>query len=243
MIEELSYSGAVPTGGVERYYSDQFLELVNTGRRPVDIGGLMIGNAAGSAGEINPGMVPNSYRESRPNRVVLENVWEIPGEAVLEPGASLLIAHDGTNHQPLSTVDLSGADYETYVEVNGGDDDHPLVDNLVPVHYTGGYDWLITVFGPSVVVLAPGAPLTEFDDDGWSYRTARVEDVVDGIDTVMDADSGAFKRLPDAVDAGFTFVSDTYVGESVHRVRVDGELQDTNDSSVDFVVGAPAPYE
>ena len=30
----------------------------------------------------------------------------------------------------------------------------------------------------------------------------------------MDGDSGAYKRLPAAVDAGFIYVSDTYSGEN-----------------------------
>ncbi|MCB9692848.1 MAG: DUF4876 domain-containing protein [Alphaproteobacteria bacterium] len=245
LIEEVYYSGAVPAAGVDHYYSDQFVQIENTSRDVVGVGGLMIGDAAGIAGEINPGSLPDGFRDSRPNRVVLENVWRVPGafaDVTLEPGESLLIAHDGTNHQPMSTLDLTGASFETYVEVNGGDDDHPLVPNLEPVHFTGGYDWLVTVFGPSLVVLRPGAELMELDDGFWEYRTASVNDVVDGVDALMDGSSRAYKRLPDAVDAGFTHVSGTYTGESVKRVRVDGELQDTNDSSMDFEVGDPDPY-
>ncbi len=29
LIEEVYYSGAVPTEGIDRYYSDQFIELMN----------------------------------------------------------------------------------------------------------------------------------------------------------------------------------------------------------------------
>lgn len=243
LIEEVSYSGAVPAAGADHYYADQFVQIVNTSRDVVDVAGLLIGDVAGAAGEINPGMEPDSYRDRRPNRVVLQNVWRVPGEEVLlEPGDSLLIAHDGTNHQPQSPLDLSGADFETFVEISGGDEDHPLVDNLESLHFTGGYDWLVTVFGPSLVIASPGAELQGFQD-GWSYQTVAVEDVVDGVDALMDADSGDFKRLQDSIDAGFGYVSGTYVGESLHRVVVNGELQDTNDSSVDFVAGPPAPYE
>lgn len=245
LIEEVYYAGAVPAAGVERYYSDQFIQLVNASKDTVGVGGLLIGNAAGVAGEINPGTAPDSYREARPNRVILENVWRVPGafdDVLLLPGDSLLIAHDGTNHQPMSTVDLTGASFETFVAANDGDDDHPLVDNLEPLHFTGGYDWLITVFGPSVVVLAADTELSDVSGDFSPLKGAPVEAVVDGVDALMDRDSAAFKRLPDAVDRGFTFVGSPYNGRSVHRVQIDGEWSDTNDSSLDFERGDPDPY-
>ena len=44
-----------------------------------------------------------------------------PEAVLLDPGASLVIAHDGTNHQPFSTVDLTGADYEAFVESDDDD--------------------------------------------------------------------------------------------------------------------------
>lgn len=245
LIEEVYYAGAMPAAGVERYYSDQFIQLVNASDDTVGVGGLMIGNAAGVAGEINAGTLPDSYRTDRPNRVVLENVWRVPGafaDVVLLPGESLLIAHDGTNHQPMSTVDLTGASFETYVAVNEGDDDYPLVDNLEPVHFTGGYDWLITVFGPSVVVLAADTEFNDLQGDFSLLKTAPVADVVDGVDALMNRMSGDFKRLPDAVDSGFTAVGSPYNGQSVKRIRVDDEWMDTNDSSVDFERGEPDPY-
>lgn len=62
----------------------------------------------------------------------------------------------------------------------------------------------------------------------------------------MDADSGDYKRLPDSVDAGFSYVSDIYSGESIRRRRLadegPGALQDSNDSGADFeVVDQPQP--
>lgn len=248
LIEEFYYSGAVPAAGLDRYYSDQFIQLVNASDEPVLAGGLQIANAHGVAGEINPGTQPDSYASSRPNRVVLESVWRIPGapeDLVIQPGEGLLLAHDGTNHQPMSTLDLTGADFETYVDVyEGGDDDHVGVENLESVHYTGGYDWLVPVFGASIVVMDAEAEVRALDGTNlWDLVSVSVEHVVDGVDAVMDGASGAYKRLPDTVDTGFTYVSDTYTGESVRRVRIDGVYQDTNDSSVDFeVLSEPEPY-
>lgn len=248
LIEELSYAGAPPAAGTDHYYADQFIELVNVSEAPVQVGGLLLGDVYGLAGEINRGDSPNSYAAEDPDHVYLENVWRIPGEpedVLLAPGASLVIAHDGTNHQPFSSVDLSGADYEAFVDSDEDTDvDYPTVANLESLHFTGGYDWLMTVFGPSVVVLAPEAEgELEQVGQGWrALQVAPVEHVIDALETLMDGESGDFKRLPDEVDRGFVYVSGTYTGESVQRVR-DGEvLLDTDDSGADFVVSeAPAP--
>ncbi|MCB9676413.1 MAG: DUF4876 domain-containing protein [Alphaproteobacteria bacterium] len=243
VIAELYYSGAAPAAGQDHYFSDQFVKLGNASDVPIDVGGVLLGDVYGLAGPINPGDAPDSFASDDPDHVYLENVWRIPDGVVLEPGDTLVVAHDGTNHQPVSPVDLTGADFETFVADSGGDEDYPLVPNLEEVHFTGGYDWLITVFGPSVVVLAADAELVRENTGFARLRKAPVAAVIDGIDTVMDADSGGYKRLPDAVDAGFVHVSGTYVGESVRRVRVGGTWQDTDDTTADFERSTePAPY-
>jgi hypothetical protein len=113
------------------------------------------------------------------------------------------------------------------------------------VHYTAGYDWLMTVFGPSVALLEPGSE-EDLEDTTvgtwWDLKSAPVARVIDALDSLMDGDSGAYKRLPQSVDAGFIYVSDTYSGESVRRRLVDGVPADTNNSSEDFEVGVPTPY-
>jgi hypothetical protein len=243
LISQFYYTGAPEAGGTDHYFSDQFIELVNAGDTTLDVSGVMVGDAFGAAGAINPGMVPDSYAERKPEHVFLQNVWRIPEGIVLEPGEHLVLAHDGTNHQPFSSLDLSGADLEAYVARSGGDQDHPTVPNLEPVHYTGGYDWLMTVFGPSVAVLIADAELVARPGPYGDLMRVSVDDVLDGVDTVMDADSGAFKRLPPAVDAGFVYVSGTYTGEAIHRVRNGDRWQDTQDASADFVVGEPTPAQ
>ncbi|MCP4872515.1 MAG: DUF4876 domain-containing protein [Proteobacteria bacterium] len=248
VVEEFYYAGAAETVGADHYFSDQFVELRNDSAEPVMIGGLVLGDASGAAGEINPGMVPDGYADD-PDHVYLENVWRIPGapeDVILEPGGSVVIAHDGTNHIPFSTVDLSGADWEAFVEVSGADEDHPTVDNLESIHFTGGVDWLMTVFGPTIVVLELDSEndLEPFDGAWGEIRRAPVEAVVDAVEALMDGDSGDFKRLPDSVDAGFVHVSDIYTGESVRRRRDGDSLQDTDDSGADFEVrSSPEPFE
>jgi hypothetical protein len=72
---------------------------------------------------------------------------------------------------------------------------------------------------------------------------APVSAVVDTLEALMDADSGAYKRLHSSVDSGFIHVSGTYTGESVRRLRdSSGTLIDTNDSGADFeVLSMPDP--
>ena len=224
------------------------IELYNRSDEPVDMGGVLLGDVYGLAGEINPGYSPDSYASSDPERLYFENLWRIPGEpgeVILYPGETLLIAQDGTNHQPFSPVDSSGADFEAFVASSGNDEDY-AVANLESVHYTAGYDWLMTVFGPSVALLEPGSEddLDDIttDDGWWDLKSVPIGRVIDAIDTLMDGDSGDYKRLPAAVDAGFIYVSDTYSGESVRRILEDGVPVDSGDSSVDFELSVPSPY-
>lgn len=252
VFEELYYAGAKPLeAGGDHYYADQFFELENKSDEPVALAGLCLGDAAGLAGAINPGNTPSGLATEDPDHVYLANVWCLPPEAqgeVLRPGDTLVLAHDGTNHAPYSALDLSDADFEAYNERDDGADlDYPTVPNLTRFHFTGGYDWLVTVFGPSMVlfVTADLEALEKVRVDGLGAVKVPIGEVVDGVDTLMDAESGEYKRLPLGVDGGFAYVSGTYTGESLSRVRgADGRPQDTNDSAADFELrAAPAPRE
>lgn len=235
LIEEVYYAGSPPAGGRDHYFSDQFIRLRNVGAAPVAAGGLLVGNLHGLAGEINSGNTPNAFADD-PTRVAFANLWRVPGAAedhLVPPGACLLIAQDAGQHAPYSEVDLWDADFETYLP--GGDDmDDAVVPNLEQVLFSGGVDWLVTVFGPTIVVMAP-VEEELLDPKSW-YTIAPAEAVVDSMEALMDAESGAFKRLHPEIDAGFVYVSGTYTGESVRRLRdAENQLVDTDDSTADFV--------
>ena len=251
LIEEVYYAGAVPTEGIDRYYADQFIELVNISASPVMLGGLIIGDAPGSSGVINdgdePGQGPSGNYLQDPEHVYLRSAWRIPGapeDVLLAPGDSVVIAHDAQDHAPYSRLDLSGADYETYVEVYGEDLDSPVAENLEPIWYNGGFDWLVTVFGPTIVVISMDAADLEETGSSRGPVQAPVSAVVDTMEALKDADSVDWKRLHPSVDAGFVHVSGTYTGESVRRKRnADGVLQDTDDSGADFEArSTPDPW-
>ena len=136
----------------------------------------------------------------------------------------------------MSTLD---ADYETYVDEFGEDFDDAIVPNLESLWYGAGYDWLVTVFGPTIIVLSMDGD--DLEQAGGEYEPVRapVSAVVDTMEALMDGQSGDYKRLHASVDSGFIHVSGTYTGESVRRVRDDsGQLVDTDDSGADFEVSS-----
>lgn len=246
LIEEVYYSGAVPTAGIDRYYSDQFIELENIADVPVMVGGLILGDAPGLSGQINVGNTPGGPYVDDPDFVYLSSAWRIPGapeDVLLQPGESLVIAHDASTHNPYSPINLLDADYETYVEEFGQDFDDAVVPNLESLWYTAGYDWLVSVFGPTIIVLSIDAEDLEPAAGRNGPVRAPVSAVVDTMEALMDEDSGEYKRLHSTVDSGFTYVSGTYSGESVRRLRdSEGALIDTNDSGADFeVLSLPDP--
>ncbi|MGF1924249.1 MAG: DUF4876 domain-containing protein, partial [Bacteroidia bacterium] len=101
------------------------------------------------------------------NYVYLRTLWMIPGtgkEYPVQPGRSLIIAQNGLNHKasyigangtaitvkdPSLTVDLSGADFETYhgdvagINPLASDIDNPLVKNMKVLITDGDRDMIL----------------------------------------------------------------------------------------------------
>jgi len=242
-IEEVYYSGSVPTAGIDRYYADQFIQLRNTSDHEIDIGGLGLGDVYGLAGEINAGFGPDSFADDSEN-LYFQNLWQISMDSphrYLEPGGCIKIAQDAADHGPYSTLSHFDAHFETFVEDSEQDRDDPIVENLESIFYSAGYDWLITVFGPTIVLVDAKAIEEGAVEsiDGWDLWVTPSRHVVDTMEALMDADSQPYKRLHSSIDSGFQYVSGTYVGESVRRIREGDEWVDTDDSSSDFYVTSP----
>jgi hypothetical protein len=252
VIREFYYTGARGVTPDAHYFSDQFVEVTNNATEPLSVGGLLIADLDGASGPINPGTRPTAF-QSDPAHVYASNIWRIPGadgDHMLAPGESVVLAQDGTNHMPDSPLDHSDADWETYVErADMRDRDHPTVPNLTREHFTGGVDWLVTVFGPALVIFrAPDvAALTRASTPIGARVRVPVADVIDGVEALMNADSAAFKRLPPTIDRGFVAASGTYTGESARRrpaamVRGRTVWQDSDDTAADFEwVDPPTP--
>ena len=242
-IEEVYYTGSVPTAGIDRYYADQFIQLRNVSTHTVDIGGMGLGDVHGLAGEINSGYGPNSFASDDEN-IYFSNMWQVPLESehrFIAPGGCIKIAQNAADHSPYSTLSHFDAHFETYVEISERDTDDPIVENLSSIFYSAGFDWLITVFGPTIVLvdakaISEGEIQIIRNNELWVTSSSHV---IDTMEALMDADSEAYKRLPMSVDMGFQFASGTYTGESVRRVKEDGQWIDNNDSTSDYFITSP----
>lgn len=258
LIKEVYYTGSKTSSG-GTYFSDQFIEIYNNSTDTLYLDSLCIGDAYGNSGLINPTSLPTPFNVDN-DHVYLSNVWRIPGtgrQHPLAPGKSILIAQDGVNHQeaalnPNSPVNLSTAEWETYNErPDNRDADAPGVPNLERLYFTGGFDWLITVFGPGVVIFKADFTTLEQVAIPGSTLAARIKVpnavVIDAFEALMDGSSASFKRIPAATDAGFVFADDTYNMQSFRRkvvTTINGRkiLQDTNNSSNDFEkIATPTP--
>jgi len=257
---DLVFKEVYYTGVPDFYFSDQFIEIYNNSGEEIFLDGLYIADIWGASGQINPTTTPSAFVDDT-DHVYANSVWQIPGsgeEYPLAPGQSIIIAQDGIDHtaeNENTTVDLSTADWETFNQRDDNRDvDAPNVPNLERVYFTGGFDWLITVFGPALVIFRT--------DDFAALEQVQVPDlpdtfapriqipnslVIDTFEGLRDAESSSFQRIPAALDAGFVFATDTYVGESFRRkvaLTEEGRtiLQDTNNSGNDFErLDAPTP--
>ncbi|MFN3596435.1 MAG: DUF4876 domain-containing protein [Rubricoccaceae bacterium] len=260
VIKEVYYTGSRTPGG-GNYFSDQFVEIVNNSTETIFADGLMIADVFGVSGQINPGSQPTPFQSDQ-NHVYVNSVWRVPGsgqEHPIPPGGSLLIAQDGIDHRtdplgnPNSPVDLSSADWETFNQRDDGRDiDSPTVPNLERLYFTGGFDWLLPVFGPGVVIFrAPDFDALARVPIPGSSLPERIQVpiglVIDAFEALQNPQSGAFKRIPVALDAGFVSASGTYTSESARRrvarvVAGRTVYQDTNNSSADFeIISPPTP--
>jgi hypothetical protein len=259
LIKEVYYSGSKTASG-GTYFSDQFVELYNNSTEVIYLDGLCIADLYGNSGLINPNSPATPYQGDKDNAYA-SNVWRIPGSGKqhpLSPGQSVVIAQDGVNHKeaslnPNSPVDLSQADWETFNErADNRDADAPNVPNLEKLYFTGGFDWLLTVFGPAVVIFRTddfeklekvAIPGSTLDPRIKIPNTI----IIDAFEALKDAGSAGYKRVPVALDAGFVYLSDTYTSESFRRkiaTTINGRivLQDTNNSGNDFIkLSKPTP--
>ena len=260
LIKEVYYTGS-PTASGGTYFSDQFVEIYNNSTDTLYLDNLCIADVFGNSGLINPTSLPTPFNTDKDNSYA-SSIWRIPGtgkQRPLAPGASIIIAQDGVNHKdatlnPNSPVDLSKADWETYNErPDNRDADAPGVPNLDRVYFTGGFDWLMPVFGPSLVIFrADFAKLEQVPIPGAAATIApRIKIpnavIIDGVEFLKDGSSATFKRLPVALDAGFSFADNTYNKQSLRRkvsttINNRRVLQDNNNSTADFEkIALPTP--
>ena len=254
VIKQVYYSGSkTPEGG--NYFFDQFYEIYNNSDEAISLDGLMVSNVYGPSGLINPNTAPSPFADDQDN-IYISTAWKFPGsgqENILMPYTGVLIAQQGINHQaedanPGSPANLSNADFELFVTGSTRDIDAPNVPNMEMIYHPFNATFsLVPVFGPGTILWKTDdfSALEQVSIPDTSPDFPRVvkvpkDLVIDGVEALRSETDGGFKRISTSIDAGFSFVSNTYTGESIIRksVVLDGKnvYQDSNNSSEDFVI-------
>lgn len=202
------------------------------------------------------------------------NIIKIPGNGTqypVQPGASIVIAQNGINHKanyvdnngktvsivsPDLTVDLSTADFESFLGTYSGDlyqydIQNPAVPD-VDIAYWGNSnnDMIFDSLGRQAYTIfkmtdAEFAALKKYKNPKGDANMALqipIAALIDGVDTTRDLGSNLVpKKLPSQIDGGNTYIpSGAYSSKSVIRktkTTITGRiiLQDTNNSTNDFV--------
>jgi hypothetical protein len=261
VIKEVYFSGS-KTPEAKTYYDDQFHEIYNNTNDTLYADGLCIGVLEQTSS--NPNVWVNTDGTFMDLLPITFHVWIVPGtgkQHPVLPGKSIVIAQDGINHKSdpngnsLSPVNLGNADWETYVDVSGKDLDSPGVPNLTMMYTTSAtmYDWLHSVFGAAVVIFRLPTAWQTFVADAGNFKTKPGSTattkffmidkkyVIDGVEIVRVETDKRYKRLPNDLDAGYTYLDGgTYCSKSVRRkakMIVNNRViyQDTNNSTNDFL--------
>jgi len=235
LISEIYYNGS-PADPIPYYFHDQFLELYNNSQSTIYLDSLIIADV--------------SFGHTDEDVIHAVHAYMFPGSGSdhpLEPGDFVIVAQDATNHSlaNLSSIDLSGADFEYYVK-DKGDVDNQEVPNMIMLQHKYGIDFLYSVFNCALVILRVDDPY-EYGYDNFDELLLPKSAILDGVDYRDNLTELDHKRLDITIDAGLTGGFDAYSGKSVER-RIDFYraglpiLMDNNNSSIDFqVLHSPAP--
>jgi hypothetical protein len=261
VFKEIYFAGSRTPDG-KTYPSDQFYEIYNNTNDTLYADKLCIGVLQQSGASPNNWVnADGSFLDDLP---VIYQVWIIPGNGKdhpVYPGNSLVIAQDGINHKtdpngnPASPVDLSKADWETYVDVAGKDVDAPGVPNLTMMYTTSttSPDWITPVNGSAVILFRLQVNWQIYVANSANFKTSpgststikyfmvNKSNVIDAVEIVQADETKRYKRLPTILDAGYTYLEGgSYCSKSIRRkvsMIVSGRViyKDTNNSTVDFL--------
>jgi len=251
------------------YMKDNFFEIYNNGTESVYVDGLCIGTTSNYSSSIisfadkNGNMVDTDGNplEIKSDDYVTFNgiIWQIPGDGktyLLNPGESCVIASWATDHTVAdlnpNSIDLSSAEFETVCDnyVSNGQIDNPESVNMIfrnPLNANVTKQFMPSVLNAGFILVHLDRPVEEYPvvtnaiSKTGKYLAVPRADVLDGVNWVKNTTTDPY--LPENIDAGKTFVSGTYVNESIVRkvskTSADGiyTYQDTNNSTNDFESG------
>jgi len=254
------------------YIYDQYYEVYNNSSRVLYLDGIHFANLYPNRASTTLPLWPE---ENENNYVYAIRVWKIPGygqDYPLQPGESCIIATFAVNHQmesynPNSPIDISGADFEFYMD-NVSYPNQPAPD-MAHVFYEGKAEkgklkqYTTSVFGGAYVIfqVPEGETWDPVNDSNMHtrdlstnkatlYAKIPIRYVLDAVECIDNESKMNAKRLPGILDAGITWVGKDYNGLSVTRKialdenglpiqRENGAYvyQDTNNSNDDFERG------
>ena len=251
LISKVYYSGT--RDNMDRTYtSDSYIEIFNNSDEVIAIDGKYLGLAE----SVSPAAYPAN---ENPDSIFLRQICRFPGSGSdypIQPGESIVVAaRSARNHQEsaATSVDLSHADFEVKVIEGSGNPDVPmlpLISNSTTIqtlNLLNGGPNAVVLFETDEDVLSWPEVYQRGKTSGEMFRRIHKSVVTDAVEclkkpaqTAPDVNS---KRLQQDIDAGYAVLTSVngYNHESVERKvsRFEGGryyLQDTNNSSTDFVV-------
>lgn len=248
------------------YFRDQFYEVYNNSSEVQYLDGIYFAQLYPTNATTK---LPVWKYEEDGTNCYGARVWKFPGvgnDYPLQPGESAVISQFAANHQlelynPESPVDGSHSEFEFNMD-NPKFPDQPAID-MVHVFYQGKAEkgsipqFLTPVFGGAFALMKIPAEVgwDPVNKEEWKNYDGKsttpmakipCKYVLDAVECVNNESYSNAKRIPAVVDAGFTWVGETYCGLGVARKvtiengdtlrRENGAIiyQDTNNSTDDF---------
>lgn len=225
------------TGVPSYFFRDAFYEIVNNADTTVYLDGVILAL-------VDPGLgggwvaCPSVWIENGITDVYPCTNYTVyfPGngtEHPLAPGASVVVAASAQNHKTqhpanadtgdeASPVDLSGADWETFISTSFNDSDNPDVPNMELAYGTSSYniDFMPAVDGKTALMLVRlpnGTTPADFaaNADNYSYAPGTSypkmlciprQYVIDAIDCVCSPTTERYKKLQKEDDRSYVFI-------------------------------------
>jgi len=284
VIKQIYYGGSDTKKGA--VFRDQFIEIYNNSNTVQYADGLYMAQLTGSTTTtVAAYSLPNgqfdwsksegmTLANANTDYVYALNIIKVPGNGTqypVQPGKSIVIAQNAINHKanyidnngkavsivsPELTVDLSTADFESFLGTYSGDTyQYDIQNPAVPdvnIAYWGNSnnDMIFDSLGRHGYTIfkmtdAEFAALKKYKNPKGEANLSLqipVSVLIDGVDTTRDLGSLLVpKKLPSQIDGGNTYLpSGAYSSKSVMRktkTTIAGRivLQDTNNSTNDFV--------
>ena len=260
VLDELFFNCSSNDGAYDRNYYEEYLSIKNISNQPLYADGLSVAIAA----DPNDSEAGEMAEYLKKDKIVISQLYTIPGkgrEHLVQPGQSIVIAHSAVDHseggKKAKARNLTGANFELFVPHQYAMTvDNPEVDNMIVNFSTfQAFQWGYGG-GISIMLVKTKEDATQYCNENKvaminpnAYTTKKQDYVVLPTNTIIDGvEIGAkgslvHTALPNNIDRGAVLIDDTpgmmggFKGLFVQRKTAEkGYLQDTNNSTDDFVV-------